>query len=472
MATFDDDADKKQPFFRFYGILPSLDDKNHFVSQKKNQEYYIYASNFQLKQFSLAQNLFIDATFKISPYGFEQILNFLVFNEYINQYISVCHVIMTHKSQLLYAAVFNSISSLLKSNNLELETKYVMCDFEMGMRNAMSNLKEDVQIEGCFFHFVKALWHKAGKLGLKNKKNIIDAKIIIMYFKILAHLPIQKRSHLFEELKFKFKEKEKSFDTFFCYFKKYWLLTYEIPIDKLKKNLCLFRTNNACEAFHGKLLRYFGIKKARLSVVISKLSELEFLQRKKCTEYFSQNQRETATSHELFPSIEKMFPITKMNLLINEILEKLKSGKITCETIEKENDLYNQLLDLNNEIYDFVFMKELKKDINDNDDTSNVDSLNQNSLEIGNANENFLEDTLESINEKHIQMRNNVHVEEDEKKLVEPRNNNENKKDFEKIFNDDLEGLKIKKSLKTKVLNNSEEEEKNGFETEKKRTLT
>jgi len=167
-----------------------------------------------------------------------------------------------------------------------------------------------------------------------------------------------------------------------------------------------------------------------------------------------------------------MFPITKMNLLINEILEKLKSGKITCETIEKENDLYNQLLDLNNEIYDFVFMKELKKDINDNDDTSNVDSLNQNSLEIGNANENFLEDTLESINEKHIQMRNNVYVEEDEKKLVEPRNNNENKKDFEKIFNDDLEGLKIKKSLKTKVLNNSEEEEKNGFETEKKRTLT
>jgi len=130
MATFDDDADKKQPFFRFYGILPSLDDKNHFASQKKNQEYYIYASNFQWKQFSLAQNLFIDATFKISPYGFEQILNFLVFNEYINQYISVCHVIMTHKSQLLYAAVFNSISSLLKSNNLELETKYVMCDFE------------------------------------------------------------------------------------------------------------------------------------------------------------------------------------------------------------------------------------------------------------------------------------------------------------------------------------------------------
>ena len=78
---------------------------------------------------------------------------------------------MTSKSQFNYEAIFDYIKSYAKENSLELQISLVLCDFEKGIHNALiSNFK--VKVIGCYFHFIKALWGKANKLGLKNKERI------------------------------------------------------------------------------------------------------------------------------------------------------------------------------------------------------------------------------------------------------------------------------------------------------------
>lgn len=63
-----------------------------------------------------------------------------------------------------------------------------MTDFEHGLRTTLKNMYPKCILEGCFFHFSKALWTKSKKFGLINKKYIGITRIINLSFKILPFL--------------------------------------------------------------------------------------------------------------------------------------------------------------------------------------------------------------------------------------------------------------------------------------------
>ena len=65
--------------------------------------------------------------------------------------------------------------------------KKVMCNFETALRNAIINIfaKKKEDVEGCFFHYVKALWFNGRKLGVKKVK---DLKLVIFLLKNILYL--------------------------------------------------------------------------------------------------------------------------------------------------------------------------------------------------------------------------------------------------------------------------------------------
>ena len=129
----------------------------------------------------------MDATFKSYPNGYYQLFNILIFHEETNNYIPCFHILMSNKTEESYSKLFFDIVDILEDYDLtlNLEDVKIMCDFERGLRKAITNVFEAATLEGCYFHYVKALWEKAKKLGLTRKKRIARTKVIIFCLKCL-----------------------------------------------------------------------------------------------------------------------------------------------------------------------------------------------------------------------------------------------------------------------------------------------
>lgn len=104
-------------------------------------------------------SLFLDGTFKTAPAPFYQCLVFLIYDKALNLYFPAFYVLLPNKTQWTY---FVAINEVLLSCGLELEPKYVHCDFESGLIGAILEQFPNVDLVGCLFH-LKQAWLKRMK---------------------------------------------------------------------------------------------------------------------------------------------------------------------------------------------------------------------------------------------------------------------------------------------------------------------
>ena len=73
-----------------------------------------------------------------------------------------------------------------KNYNIDWEPNNIkfICDFEKSLIKAVNLEFPKSKTNGCFFHYVKALWKKAKILGLTKLNLLKRTKIIIFGFKI------------------------------------------------------------------------------------------------------------------------------------------------------------------------------------------------------------------------------------------------------------------------------------------------
>ena len=128
------------------------------------------------------------------------------------------------------------------------------------MRNALKTAFPEARQNGCYFHFVKCLYDRVGKLGLKKKENKEKFRLVVSYLQLLAHCPEDKRNILFEDIKNLFKDENFKYKQLFNYFKTSRLKN---PfLDELYKALGTSEDvqfiiiNNACEIFHLFLINF------------------------------------------------------------------------------------------------------------------------------------------------------------------------------------------------------------------------
>ena len=167
-----------------------------------------------LKQINTCPQWFIDATFQITPKGFQQVLNIVVYVPHLKIYFPGCYIFMTNKTESLYNKCFEMLKAIAKDLGFELKPKFLMCDFELALRNAAKSSFPDLEIGGCYSHFVKCLYDKITKLGLRRKVFRPKSRLLVSFLQILVHCEQSKREELYEEIKKIYSDEDKAFEDF------------------------------------------------------------------------------------------------------------------------------------------------------------------------------------------------------------------------------------------------------------------
>ena len=162
--------------------------------------------------------LLMDDTFKIAPKNFYQILVIVVFDEKIAAYVPGAFSIMNNKEKSLYKAAFINLKYIMSNNKKDYQgPKTVVCDFEVGLRKALTHVFENITIRGCYFHFSKILWVRAARLGLKNNMFLRRTKILLVFSNILFIWNIQLDQKIWDDVVKIYKNKDRSYENFLKY---------------------------------------------------------------------------------------------------------------------------------------------------------------------------------------------------------------------------------------------------------------
>lgn len=131
----------------------------------KLEKYILLTTNFQLNMLTNSTQLFIDATFKVAPRGFYQVLNIAGYIPQMNGIIPLILIPMTSKSENIYNKVFTDIFEYISLYKIDINKipKRIMCDFEIALQNSIKENFSNSVVDGCYFHYVKILWDKIKK---------------------------------------------------------------------------------------------------------------------------------------------------------------------------------------------------------------------------------------------------------------------------------------------------------------------
>ena len=113
--------DEKLPNAQNIPFCPVFD---KFLNPSKNnrlEKFIILTIIFHLLFLKNSSHIFIDATFKVAPKNYYQILNILIYEEKNSFIFPVAHIIMSNKSFLSYKKVFQDIKNLLNEYKINFK---------------------------------------------------------------------------------------------------------------------------------------------------------------------------------------------------------------------------------------------------------------------------------------------------------------------------------------------------------------
>ncbi|KAJ5075991.1 hypothetical protein M0811_06853 [Anaeramoeba ignava] len=304
-----------------------------------------------------ANQIFIDGTFLSAAKPFTQLITIMCFDHSSRIYVPAVYAISTSSKQDMYTFIFENIFRYFL--NSKWKFKYVTCDFEVSLQNAIKKVLPEAQLIGCFFHWKNAIRKKVNKLCSELDEN--QKKELVESLEELTYIPL----NMIEEKLKKIKVHFKGCEEFFKYFQKIWMRKYSPQIWNISSFPDLSqRTNGPLEGYHKRLNRRIGHEKPKLIQMVELLKSEEELIRKKI-----QFQRENWTSREIPTDNEETTKCSqvrkkqgrknsqdKKKRQSSQILEEQEENQIIQEEIENYVSEYEEEIDpnQNNENIPFI----------------------------------------------------------------------------------------------------------------------
>ena len=218
----------------------------------------LFYAEIETKDIEGVKIIHADATFKVVPLGFYQLL--IVHGLFADVIVPVFYILMTSKSRSLYDAVFAKI----RNNFPGFKPARCVVDFETALYSSIQFTFE-CEMQGCYFHYRKALWRKWVKLGMGREP------CSLKWLKDLMSLPLLPPSKIdegFQLLSPTDHTNEKTF-RFYNYIEEYWI--HKIPQHFLSVHGRSRRTNSEVECFHWGLLRKMHVRHPNFWVFLFRL---------------------------------------------------------------------------------------------------------------------------------------------------------------------------------------------------------
>lgn len=262
------------PVCRNYNELCALMENNNDVTEKygkiRGENFFqgsvdgnmIFANPFLISALEDNFEMFIDATFKVTPFHTKQLL--IIMSTITNKPLPIIYIIMTEKSEKAYSQIFEFIeTAVLPGNGCLKSPSSAIMDFELALRNSVKKIWPDIEVRGCNFHLCQSFLRKAKNIPSLSKKlkkkNSLHHQTLKMFMR-LSLMPMDLVKRGIESLMSFIQNNpvlKRDFDTFTEYFTNVWLVRYSIEDWNVSK--CRYRTNNVIEGYNSKVKKWICV---------------------------------------------------------------------------------------------------------------------------------------------------------------------------------------------------------------------
>ena len=122
--------------------------------------------------FCAVKTVFIDGTFNIAPTGFSRYLSLLSTQGTYGRFIPAMHCLLTGCTEEFYSRLFALIKSKAAELQIEIQWETVVADYDPVLVNAFRVCFPLVEMQGCHFHFIAAVYKVAYSL-LKVRESFL-----------------------------------------------------------------------------------------------------------------------------------------------------------------------------------------------------------------------------------------------------------------------------------------------------------
>ena len=129
-----------------------------------------------------ADHWVIDGTFKTAPQLMTQMLSVHGILD-TSWHIPLIFGLLPGKTQAIYSNIFQELDSFGP-----YQPQSILCDYEVGLHNAILSVWPSSSVRGCQFHFKQSLWKALQRTDLVQKYNVLNSNIR-KFFKILGAFP-------------------------------------------------------------------------------------------------------------------------------------------------------------------------------------------------------------------------------------------------------------------------------------------
>ena len=377
-------------------------------------------------------------------------MNIIVKDKQSGLNLPVIHVPMSHKSEFLYLKIFETIEKISHDFNIKLNMHKKTCitDFEKGLRKILRNLFDGINLRGCYFHYVKALWSKAKKLGLCVFKKIQITKLIIFGLKVLTLQSRKCQEEMIKEISLFVDGLEDNtiFKKFISYYQKNWFNNKFIRFDICYDKIIKIRTDNVCEGFHRLLNHRIEFQKPKNALICDILKQFAIEGFRSCVQSLVKPNKEEKSDISIFAQCYD-YLVTFHNKYHKELnfedIKKLSKDpkgnidKITISMLSLYKDSYIKYINkestqnLDNEIIEDKFDEE--ENLNSEEENINeiIEKINNLILSEEKEIESYDEDCEEDILKTKKKKRNYNEIKNEIMDSLINFNNNEN---IKKLF--------------------------------------
>ena len=181
-------------FLLYDSLTNEVEDEEE--DEEEENRFLIFASETMILWLRQSNEWMIDATFKIVPRLFFQVL--IVHGIYHGHVLPCAYVIMPNKTEASYAHVFAVLRDAIGE---EVVPNIVVTDFEMALQKADLSSWPGTSVQGCFFHFCQGIWRKTQELGLaRSYVTNEEVRNSVKRLSALAFLPVNEVGGSFDNL--------------------------------------------------------------------------------------------------------------------------------------------------------------------------------------------------------------------------------------------------------------------------------
>ncbi|KAF0989626.1 hypothetical protein HZS_3539 [Henneguya salminicola] len=202
------------------------------------QFFFMWSSDEGLAILRMGSELFVDATFRVTPHSFAQCLIVINFDHSTNFFVPCVWALMSRSNEYLYCELLHAIIS----------QKSVVFDFEKALLNSVKYQFPKSKIIGYYFHMRRAIFLRMKKYGIPDEAQIA----LNIKYNAIDDDQIDEKFQEIENLK---GLTPKNWPQILEYFSRIWLEKYPPSLwknERQTENINL-RTNNCLERYNRRL---------------------------------------------------------------------------------------------------------------------------------------------------------------------------------------------------------------------------